>query len=234
MRGRSAWSSHLALGIAILLTGCTTSTDRRAAPSPSPSDESAFLYHCWHGVFDPADVEAPAGLEQGDPALRDLVESLERSHPNTVDGWRVVSDDGERVVAMARRLKGGYMSAAFERTGERLRPDAFAGECEPRVVIGKRSPATWELAEEPAPGDTQVVVRAREIACSSGRKLTQRNTRSHVEYAEETISIAVTAPVSGGTCVDNEAWRLVVDLDEPVRDRALLDAAWYPPEQRYP
>lgn len=203
-------------------------------PAPSRSASSGFVYHCWQGVFDPADVEAAAGLEQEDPELRDIVDSLERSNPETVGGWRVVSANDERVVAMARRRGGAYMSAAFERSGDRWAPAGFADDCKPRVAVGRRSPARWELAEEPAPGDTRLVVMATEIACSSGRRLTQRNTRSHVEYGEEAVSIVVSAPVSGGTCVDNDPWRLEVELDEPVGDRALLDAAEYPPEQRYP
>ena len=233
MRRRSTWLPHAALGMIVLVSGCTSS-DRHSFPSPRPSAQSRFLYHCWQGVFDPAEAEAESGLERDDAELRDLVESLERSHPDTVDGWRVVSDDGDRVVAMARRPKGGYMSASFERSGDRWKPAGFNGDCEPRVALGVRSPATWNLAEEPGPGDTRLVVMAREIACSSGRRLTQGNTRAHVEYAEEAISIVVTAPVSGGNCIGNDAWRLEVDLDEPIGDRVLLDAAVYPPERRYP
>lgn len=162
------------------------------------------------------------------------MDSLERSNPDTVDGWRVVSEDGGLVHAMARVPGRGYVSASFERAGDPWTPEGFE-DCEPEVVLGRRSPAPWELAEEPAPSDTELVVIAHETACSSGRELTQRNTRSHVDYTEEAISIVVTAdPIRGGNCVDNPPSRLKVELDEPVGDRELVDAAVYPPERRYP
>ncbi len=225
----------LALGIAFLVGGCSSSEGQAGGPvgaSASPSAEGRFLYACGPNVFDPALLEAPEGLEQEDPELRELVDSLERSNPDTVDGWRVVSEDSGLAHAMARVPGRGYVSASFERSGNEWTPGRFE-DCEPEVVVGLRSPATWELADEPAPSDTELVVIAQEIACSGGRELTQQNTRFHVEYTEEAISIVVTAdPIRGGNCVDNPLSRLKVELDEPVGDRELVDAAVYLPERR--
>lgn len=227
----------VAFAIVVLVAGCTSS-EKRAEPfagaSPSPSAASRFQYQCATAVFDPAVLEAPDGLEQEDPELRDLVDSLERSRPDTVDGWRVVSEYGELVHAMARVPGRGYVAARFERSGDKLTPDGFE-YCDTEVEFGRRSSATWELAAEPAPSDTELVVIAREGRCSGGRKLTQRNTRPYVSYTEEAITIVVGVdPPRDVTCPDNPPSRLRVELDEAVGHRELLDAGVYPPERRYP
>jgi hypothetical protein len=126
------------------------------------------------------------------------------------------------------------VSATFERSGDEWTPDGFE-ECDPEVEFGRRSSATWELAEEPAPSDTRLVVIALERRCSGGRKLTQRNTRPHVSYTEKAITIVVGVdPPRDVTCPDNPPSRLTVELDEPVGDRELVDAAVYPPKRRHP
>jgi hypothetical protein len=227
----------LAFGVALLVAGCTSS-ERHAEPdasaSPSPSAASRFLYQCAATVFDPAVLEAPEGLERDDPELRDLVDSLQRSRPHTVDGWRIVAEYGGVVHAMALRPGRGYVSATFERSGDEWTPDGFE-ECDPEVEFGRESFGTWKLAEEPAPGDTELVVVAHEYKCSGGRRLTQRNTTPLVSYTEEVITIVLrVAPPRDVTCPDNPPSRLTIELDEPVGDRELIDAAVYPPERRYP
>lgn len=228
------------IAVVVVLAACESGAPPgpRAESSPSPSP---YLYACYSSLFDPAVFEG-GGLEQDDPELRDLVESLDRSYPETVGGWHIVSEEPDRIHALAR-IPGGYVSrsyrrafvaATFERVGDRPTPDTLE-ECRPEVVIGRRIPAMWELAVEPSPGDTRLIVMAVEMACSSGRKLTPDNTQLDVEYTEDAISIVVTGdPIRGGNCVDNPPSRLTVELDEPVGERALFDAAVYPPERRYP
>ena len=216
--------------LATILAGCD-SGDGRDVGSPRPSPSSPYPYSCGVAVFDPALLEGTAP-EQGDPKLRDLVASLERSNPSK-SGWRVVSDDGDRVQVMARKGGRGYEYASFERSGDAWTPDEFGG-CTPEVVIGRRAPVNWELAVEPAPRDTELTVMAMEHSCQGDRKLSQRNTRFDVEYADDAITIvATTREEVGGTCI-GRPWRLKVRLDEPVGDRDLFDAAVYPPERRYP
>lgn len=227
----------LAFGVALLVAGCTSS-ERRAepngGPSPTPPAAGYFLYRCGNTVFDPAVLEAPEGLEHDDPELRDLVDSLERSRPNAVDGWRVVAEYGGVAHAMAYRAGRGYVSATFEPSGDGWTPDGFE-ECDPRVEFGRQSSGTWKLAEEPAPSDTELVVVAHESRCSGGRKLTQKNTTPLVSYTHEAITIVVrVAPPRDVTCPDNPPSRLTIELDEPVGERELVDAAVYPPERRYP
>ena len=224
-------SSRLtALAVVAVLAGCEPGRPG-AAPSARPSRTSPYVYVCGGSVFDPVLLDGPA-LEQGDPRMQDLVESLERSSPEA-GGWRVVSDDGERVGLMARREGRGYAYASFERSGDGWTPDEF-GECTPDVVVGRRAPVTWELDVEPAPGDTELTVMATERSCQGDRKLTQRNTRFDVEYGDDAITIVgTTRPEVGGNCI-GRPWRLKVRLDEPLGDRALFDAAVYPPERRYP
>jgi hypothetical protein len=135
---------------------------------------------------------------------------------------------------MALRPGRGYVSATFERSGDDWTPDGFE-ECDPLVDFGRESSGTWKLAEEPAPSDTELVVVAHESRCSGGRKLTQRNTTPLVSYTQETITIVFeVAPPRDVTCPDNPPSRLTIELDEPVGERELFDAAVYPPERRHP
>lgn len=149
------------------------------------------------------------------------------------EGWRVVSETGQRADVIGRVSANSFLSAAFERSGETWVPLGW-GECQPRVAVGSRSPATWRLVEEPSPSDTELVLMVEETACSGGRKLTQKNTQFDVNYVEDVIAIVASVdPTLGGECI-GRPWRLKVDLDEPIGDRALVDASIYPPKRRYP
>ncbi|HEX2196039.1 MAG TPA: hypothetical protein VHJ76_03855 [Actinomycetota bacterium] len=227
-----------AVGIAIvvLLAGCDSADPRgpRAAPSPSASPR---LYVCANSMFDPAVFEA-GGLERDDPELRDLVESLNRTRRATVGGWHVVAERPDQVHALAR-IPGGYVSrlyrrsfvaATFERSGDGWTPDSLE-ECRPEVVVDGRTPMLWELAVEPSPRDTQLVV-AVDRTCGNGA-LTRRHTDVEVEYSAESVTLIVTLDPFRPDCTD-ATWRLTVPLDEPLGERALFDAATYPVERRYP
>ncbi|HEX2296038.1 MAG TPA: hypothetical protein VHN37_12090 [Actinomycetota bacterium] len=236
---------RLTIGAAVavvVLAGCgSPESEARGGSSaaPSPTSSPAYLYSCVNTPFDPARLEGPGGLEKEDSelgqALRDLMETPDGDFLKKAQEWRVVVEDGDRVEAVGRAPgKHGYMHAIFERSGDSWKPAGW-GDCKPHVVVGGRSPATWELVEEPSPDDTELVVDATERACASGRQLEEHQVRADVAYGEEAITIVVSAdPLPGGECPENPPVRLTVPLDEPVGDRILLDAAVFPPARRYP
>jgi hypothetical protein len=232
--------SRALLVAALVLAGCGSPAPEAGsggAPSPSPSASPAYRYTCGQYPFDLATLEATGDVESEDSdlgrALRDLFETFEGKYLKQAEGWHVVYEDDERAELVARMPGAPFVSATFERAGDAWRHVGF-GDCQPRVVVGDRSPVTWELAEKPSADDTELAVEAGDIACSSGRKLTPANTRVEVEYTEDAISILIHGtPHMGGDCV-GAAWPLTVTLDEPVGDRELLDAAYYPPRRRHP
>lgn len=231
----------VAVGAAVLFAGCGSPTpdEGGAAPTPSPSSSPAYLYSCGGTPFDPALLEGPGDLENEDSelgqALRDLMETPEGASLERAEEWRVVVEESDRVQVMGRASgEFGFMSAAFERSGDSWEPAGW-GDCKPNVIVGDRSPATWKLVEEPSPDDAELVIDATEIACASGRRLKEHQVRSDVVYGADAVSIVVSADaILGGECPGNPPIRLTVPLDEPIGDRVLLDAAVFPPAQRYP
>jgi hypothetical protein len=227
---------------AVFFAGCgspASDAGGAASSAPSPSSSPAYLYSCGSTPFDPALLEGPGDLEDEDSelgrALRDLMETPDGEFLTRGQEWRVVVDEGDRVEAIGRAPGShGYVNAIFERSGDSWKPAGW-GDCKPNVIVGNRSPATWKLVEEPSPDDTELVVDATEIACAGGRQLKEHQVRSDVSYADDSISIVVSADaLVGGECPGNPPIRLTVPLDEPVGDRVLLDAAVFPPARRHP
>lgn len=229
------------LATAVLLVACDSSEPEGPRAEPSPS-ASPTLYYCDDTILDPAVFEA-GGLERDDPELRGFVESLDRTTRETVSGWHVVSQDEDGIDAVAR-IPGGYVSRtvrySFASVSFELRRGRWVTssieECQPQILIEGEGRIIWELAEEPSPSDTELAVMAIEPACSSDRRLTQANTRFVATYSEDSIHLigTVVPGLIGGNCLDSTPRRLTVRLDEPVGDRALVDAGVYPPERRYP
>lgn len=239
MNGRASVSRAVLIG-AVVLAGCGSPAPEAGSepdPSPSPSASAAYAYTCGAYPFDLATLEASGDLENEESeigrALRDLFETFEGSYLRRAEGWHVVHEDDERVEVVARMPDALFVHALFERSGDGWTHAGF-GDCQPRVVVGDRSPVTWKLAEKPSPTDTELAVEAWDVGCSGGRKLTPQNTEIEVDYTEEAISILIHGtPHMGGDCA-GPTWPLTVTLAEEVGGRELLDAAYYPPRKRHP
>ncbi len=75
-----------------------------------------------------------------------------------------------------------------------------------------------------------------ERECASGQPATGRIANPIVDYDESAITITVPVrPVTGGANCPGNPWTpFVLELDEPIGDRVLLDGGPWPPEQRWP
>ena len=105
-------------------------------------------------------------------------------------------------------------------------------------VVGCGSPAQeqaaplaeWVLAQQPKPDDMTLQLVVQEQSCSGGRA---PDGRIVTEMESEANRILVTVRVEpleeGGTCSPNPPTAHTVRLDEPVGERAVLDAALRPP-----
>jgi hypothetical protein len=102
------------------------------------------------------------------------------------------------------------------------------------VIVGKRSPVSWRVEEQPAEGSTELAVVLEERACSGGRELNADNLEIDIEYLDDSIGILVSGdPLGNGmyTCPLNPS-NFTINLDEPVGARRLVDRSVYPPAKR--
>jgi hypothetical protein len=228
----------------VLLIACDPAEPRTGAESDESStartvyDTGDVLYTCGHVPFDPNTLEGPGDLEHSESALgaalRDLLASPEGNIGD--GGWRVVARTKRSVQVAAPAPEGDipYVNAFFRRSDGRWEASGW-GDCLPMAVVGERNPALWELEIEPGSGATQLHLLVKERDCTSGRELTEDNTRAEVEYAEDAIVILMSAdPLKKGNynCIGNVPAPITVELEEPVGDRRLVDAGSYPPTRR--
>lgn len=95
-------------------------------------------------------------------------------------------------------------------------------------------PATWAFApdERIGPDTTQFTAMVTERGCASGRSSDGRIVGPQVDYVDDT-SVVVTfrvRPLEGAQeCPGNPPLEVIVRLEEPLGDRALLDGGREPP-----
>jgi hypothetical protein len=75
-----------------------------------------------------------------------------------------------------------------------------------------------------------------ERECASGKAATGRIAEPIAEYGVNaiTITIPVRRVKGGADCQGNPWTPYVLELDEPIGDRVLLDGGPWPPRQRWP
>jgi hypothetical protein len=111
------------------------------------------------------------------------------------------------------------------------------GECSPMILLEGRSLATWTLdpdARAPGPEDTTFTALVTERACTGAQPMGGRLLPPLIAYQEAAVLVVFAAvPLQGDafTCPGNPSTRVVVELREPLGDRQLLDAAFFPPAQ---
>lgn len=108
---------------------------------------------------------------------------------------------------------------------------AFTGPC----MSPLREPVVAEW--EPAPGqeltpDTQEVeILVREIGCADGDSAEGRIEEPEVEYTSDAVIVTIRVRAKGGdvTCPGNPLTPYVLELEEPMGERELLDGGPGPP-----
>ncbi len=80
------------------------------------------------------------------------------------------------------------------------------------------------------PGASTLHLRVTEQDCTSGRRLSQDELTPHVFYGEKWIEILIEAPELRGpqTCPGNPINDYVLELEEPVGQRKIVDAGRFP------
>lgn len=154
--------------------------------------------------------------------------------------WSVVEETGTALLLFARPEtvavgEPQYGYAEFAEVDGAWRARGWGG-CRIEVTAPGYGVATFVLDPEyPPDSSAQVLhVLATERECASGQAPVGREALSiAVETSDRIeITILVEAPTGDQACPSNPAFPLMVELNEPLGDRQIWDAALRPMEQR--
>ncbi|MFN2588718.1 MAG: hypothetical protein ABR613_11455 [Actinomycetota bacterium] len=232
--------------LAICLVACEGgigggSADGAGGGSGSGSGASSLMYSCGGARFSIERLESPIPDEEiPQDAWDALDKEAARLQPDLGltgrDDWGAVRYSRSQVTFLTEKPSRRFPYSSF--TLERARGDwsfAGAGDCRPSAVArdGKDA-AEWRVVVEPGESDDELRLSASEMNCSSGRKLAPEDFEPRVVYEPDRILIALlTEPPEGAqTCIGNPWTRLTLELDEPVGDRDIYDAGFYPFRRR--
>jgi hypothetical protein len=235
-----------------------TPTPARWSPRPSSVPAAAgdtdVLWSCRGDPpgFPRSVLTGPTGMEKVEGAvfdgLRSALETMRsefefeprEDRPHQLP-WLLAYEDEDLALFLVRRLGDGqrYSAMYVEREGGTWGFAGYTDDCQPRPLIthGLGS-SEWRVDPEspPTPGSSTFPIEVMEHACASGRPADGRIADPIEEYGEDAITITV--PVRGvagaATCPGNPWTPFVLELDEPIGDRRLLDGGPWPPEQRWP
>jgi hypothetical protein len=174
----------------------------------------------WRIVLD--EVETETGL-----SLRNVV----MLHPAS-DVSETITVEGEPVTVHAAysSLTLGTGLAEDRQTHE-WHPGGTKSICSLRASLPGMNTPDVTLNRQPTPDDTFLHIDVREIDCVDGRSAEGR-IRHDVILDDETVTILVgyvRPPGESFTCPGNpQAPTYVIDLGEPLGDRAIMDASFLP------
>jgi hypothetical protein len=227
------------------------------ATAPSTIPDLDVLWSCGGDEpgFPRSALEGPIGVEKARGAvfdgLRRALQTMrsefvlepreDRAHELP---WLLAYEDEDQALFLVERTRGTerFSAMSVDREGDTWVPSAWSGECglRPLITHGLGS-SVWRVDEEspPTPGSSTFPIEVLERNCASGRPAEGRIADPIVEYGEDAITITVPVhPVDASVvkCLwHGNPWTpFVLELDEPVGGRLLLDGGPWPPEQRWP
>jgi hypothetical protein len=216
-----------------------------APPSPAPtsggSGEARYSCDDESTPFSLSLFDAPATAElEAHPTAERLRAAIAQgeftisSFPGS--GYWLVSRSATKAEYVARAIGGDppLVYAAFV-----VREGAWAmwayGQCRPTIALDGLSLATWTLdlaLPKPNSEATSFTALVNERACTGGKPIAGRLVPPSITYGPEAITVVFAArPLAGDgfDCPGNPSMRVVVELQEPLGDRRLLDGAFFPP-----
>lgn len=247
-------SAVLALAATLLLTACAASGTpaQRTTPEPRPTAPvrttagGESLLTCGGGAF--AASAMVEGIEPLTPrvdiagALDELVRSAGMDAPlGLSDGgvqpgeWKVLAEDeGSLTIATGPWGEQGPAARAhvvgLEQHGDGWRAAGW-GDCQLRPVL--TDAVAWATVRASVadldPDATAIPVRVTEQECASARD-PEPPLREPVVETEESVTVYwTTEPATGAQkCPGNPMADRVVELDEPLGDRTMLDGSTWP------
>lgn len=232
---------------ALLLAGCA---DPSAPGPPDPSRDAEYL--CW-------DVPVPLSvLDEGTTAdtLGDHGRAaLEGAEVPPIDPseWTVLTESAEHVALIRELDEPEDLGAGDVRTHELLTVewvDAVNLDPSPAWVLGRHGTCalrvgeasaqeigaaglTLDPANPPDPAADEIHLLVTEQACASGEPATGRIVLTDVAEADDVIDLVIGVRERAGEadCPSNPPTPFVVELDAPLGDRIVRDAAVIPPRE---
>ncbi len=223
--------------LAALVFGACDATVPSDGTTPDPGTQGAAArYTCGSLPFDPAILDHPGGAEFGaDPPAVLLRAHLEGPDADRLPrtGWTLVGSTPDHAEFVARNPAGAVSTVTLEKSGGFWAVGGW-GDYEPMAFVDGRSIATWTFdpaVGPPAKGNRSFTALVTERACTGSQEMGDRLLPPAVAYGPTTISVVFSAvPLQGGhDCAGNPSTRVTVQLAEPVGDRVLRDAAFFPP-----
>ena len=187
-----------------------------------------------------ADVlEGPGGAENGaDPAAVALRTHLATDHID-IDwlpdaGWIEVArtDSLVQYLAPDAAAEGSWYFATVGRDGSEWEVDGWGGcPLQPDVGPGMGI-ASFRVAPDAEldPAATEIEVLVTEQACNSGEDAQGRIVVAAIDEDDESVTVTLAVRPRGGAqeCPSNPETPFVLELPEPLGDRALLDGSSVP------
>lgn len=199
------------------------------------------LVTCHAFTFPLSGLDAPADLlDSDDPlaeALRAEIPNMDPGNDELSEmGWRVLVRDEAEALLAAGDPPSVFVVMNPEGGRWRVSQSGFGEPCVPRRAAPEGVEAvTWSLDPahpEPGPDATELHVLVTGSACSGGEPLGDRLIGPQVEVTDDEVAVAFAAsplPAGAYTCQGNPPDVVVVQLDEPVGDRTIVDGFDLPP-----
>jgi len=239
-------------GVVLVLAfaGCAPSSSPQDPPSADALPDGPVLAETRYSCdgppgFLPTILDEPADAETEDhPSAAALRAAIAQVGPDIdmlpASGYWLASRDDRVANYLAREPAGtdiAFVSATLENQGGRWKLSGW-GQCRPQIVLEGLSLATWVLdpdAAAPGPGTTTFDAVVTERECTSGQPMGARLRPPSVTYGRESVFVVFAAlPLANqgfATCQSNPPARVSVELREPLGDRHLHDAAFFPPAE---
>lgn len=221
---------------------------------PAVADAGETLWSCDGDApgFPRSALDGPAGMETVEGAvfdgLRSALETMRtefeyerrEDRPHLLP-WLLAYEDEELAVFLVRRVGTDERFSVMyvAREGDTWGFAGYSDRCSVRPLVTHGfGDSEWRVdeASPPEPGSSSFRIEVLEQGCASGQAATGRIADPIVEYGE--VAITITVPVRAVTglalCPGNPWTPFVLELDEPIGDRVLLDGGPWPPQQRWP
>lgn len=238
--GRAGRVVGAGLAVVLGLGACAT------ADGPASRTAGEGSYRCWENVVPDDVLESGVTADHLSEDGRAALDGLEVPPIDPAE-WTVVEDGAERV-ALLRELDGPEdLGAGDVRTHEMLviewtdAPNldpsptwvlTAAQTCALRADLGELGTATLTLDPEhpPVPDARELHLLVTEMACNNGEDAEGRVRLSALAVRDDAVAVTVgVEPRTGdANCPSNPPTPFVVELDEPLGDRVVLDASVHP------
>jgi hypothetical protein len=239
-RARSVVFGCLVAAIAACATAPTSTPSAGASATLDPAWLTRPALTCGGDERFPAEALIGAGTaelggDQAATALRAFLAGPDAAtYPFPASGWFRVFESPSSVVFVARGDRATpWVTVAFETGPAGTRLERY-GECQARLALpdGLGPAEFWvDPAAAPGPEATTIAGFIRERACASGRSPEGRVLDPIVVYGEAAVLVAyaVAKRPGGQECPSNPPLEVVLELAEPLGERALLDGGTFPP-----